>query len=245
MELVRAIKFAKPDASQRAVHKEITQLLSQKEACLKDIQLNDIKKVWKKAVTTTSSNSHGSGADVVKLFTVGNGTASTLANQYSQQAAKAAIKNKEGETTKGEGGQRLENYVHVYLDVPADKSGSRPHQAVIHFHVNNGSDDSDNNTASSERGEIVKIQVASAPNGTKFPMLLYNVDRTARTFIHPHDDGGYDQLFNCIVKEGFGGALGVSGGSKAYFYCRRTRILTGGPDILSIDVNSLAPSQGW
>lgn len=245
MELAKAIKFAKPDASQRAVHKEITQLLSQKEACLKDIHLNDIKKVWKKAVTTASSNCHGSSADVVKLFTVGDGTVGSLADQYSQQAAKAAIENK-GEFIEGKGCQLLENYVHVYLDVPADKSGSRPHQAVIHFRDNIDNDNSDNNTVGNERGEIVKIQVAAAaPNGEKLPMLLYNVDRTARTFIHPHDDGGYDRLFRCVVKEGFGGALGASGGTKAYFYCHRTRLQTGGPDILSIDVKSLAPSQGW
>jgi hypothetical protein len=236
MALVRAIKFAKPDASQRSVHSEITQVLSQKEACLKDITLNDVKKVWKKAVTAASAAS-GAPGGVVKLFTVGDGTVSILANQYSQNAAKAAV---EEQVTE-------QHYVHVYLDVPMDRSGSRPHQAIINFRDNNDCDDCDASAAdtASERGEIVKIQVASTPNGEKVAMLMYNADRTAKTFIHPDIDGGYDRIYNWIVNEGIGGALGAMGGSKAYFYCRRTILATGGPDIISIDVKSLAPHQTW
>lgn len=235
MALVRAIKFAKPDASQRAVHSEITQVLSQREACLQGVTLNDVKKVWKKAVTAASTTS-GAPGGVVKLFTVGDGTVSILANQYSQNAAKAAVEEQGAE----------QHYVHVYLDVPMDMSGSRPHQAIINFRDNNDGEDPDTSAAgSTERGEIVKIQVASTPNGEKVAMLMYNADRTAKTFIHPDGDGGYDRIYNWIGNEGVGGALGAMGGSKAYFYCRRTILATGGPDIMSIDVKSLAPHQTW
>lgn len=53
-ELVRAVKFAMPDASQRDVFKEITEVIATKDdgrySFLKDaVQLNDVKKVWKKA----------------------------------------------------------------------------------------------------------------------------------------------------------------------------------------------------
>jgi len=246
MELVRAIKFAKPDASQRAVHEEITQVLSQTEPCLSDIHLNDVKKVWKKAVTAASTASEASGADVIKLFTVGDGTVSTLANQYSREAAKKALENRGLDPRTIQCGP-IDEFVHVYLDVPADRSGSRPHQAVINFKENNDSGDAEENDAGgSERGEIVKIQVASAPYGERLPMLLYNSDRTAKTFIHPENgDDGYNRIFNLIVKEGVGGALGVSGGTKAYFYCRRTKLSTSSPDIMSIDIRSLAPNQRW
>jgi hypothetical protein len=47
LELARAIKFAKPDASQKQVHEEISLELSQKESFefLKNVTLNEVKKV--------------------------------------------------------------------------------------------------------------------------------------------------------------------------------------------------------
>ncbi|KAL3930512.1 MAG: hypothetical protein SGBAC_011730, partial [Bacillariaceae sp.] len=44
LELVRAIKFANEDWSQRLVHKEITEPLALEVSCLKDVNLNDVKK---------------------------------------------------------------------------------------------------------------------------------------------------------------------------------------------------------
>ena len=95
--------------------------------------------------------------------------------------------------------------------------------------------------------EIIKIQVAApVPGMGNTVMLLYNADRTARTFIH-YDEGddnrGYDKIKQMINTHGEGGAL-KNGGSKAYFYSRITR-REGEQDLISIDVSDLAPAQKW
>jgi hypothetical protein len=204
-ELIRAIKFAKPEASQKEVHREITEELSQKYqeqfGFLKHVQLNDVKKVWKKALkdssssststTTTASTTNGSSATTtttqpqgqqrplhgdttttnnnsgsnhdnrdlveklkqggaggpVKIFTVGNVTIQHLAEEYTATAValeQAAAHQKEQEYQK-----LLQDYVHVYLDVPADRSGSRPHQALINFQFTAATTTTTNNKSSS------------------------------------------------------------------------------------------------
>jgi hypothetical protein len=198
------------------------------------------------------------------------------------------------------------------LDVPADQSGTKPHQALINFNNNENSSGSccnkshhhhhhqssrvsggggkkkkkknmvgsgggacggkssgvvgvgENDGGAKDKREIVKIQVAAPLPGmenVKLPMLLYNKDRSAKTFIHPDDEdvnessgggdgaaaaavGGYDKIQNLILDQGQQGVLS-GGGTKAYFYCRITRI-PGEHDIVSIDVTTgLAPVQSW
>ena len=54
IELVRAIKFAHTDMSTRNVHHEISVTMANSDpsySFLKDVKLNDVKKVWKKALT--------------------------------------------------------------------------------------------------------------------------------------------------------------------------------------------------
>jgi hypothetical protein len=278
-ELVGVIKFAKPDASMRSVHREISQELSKKEGFefLADIELNDVKKVWKKAVSSASQQQqtqqqHGTtntnaippelvaGMDVLKLYTVGDANVRLLAQNYSQAAAAA-------EAAKCEESRHLleQHYVHVFEGVPMDKSGSRPHQALINFNDNhakkkqtaddeNTESESDNNNNKSmddsSRGEIVKIQVAFSTDDTLHPMLLYNSDRSLKTSIHPDPgDDGYQRIRTMIVKDGIGGALGNSGGTKAYFYARLTKPKKeqqgASKTIISVDVSGLAPVQTW
>lgn len=239
-ELVRAIKFAKPDASQRAVHREISEELSKKDGFefLVNVQLNDVKKIWKKALQQQQPPKEAPSDGVMKLYTVGDGTVRRLAQEYSQAAAAAAVA-KEAEEMK--------NYVHLFLDVPADNSGSRPHQALINFHDNKNKNDNANNnkkgSIADERGEIVKIQMAAGSEEDQNPMLLYNQDRSQKTFIHPdtNDDDGYQRIQKWIREEGVGGALGVAGGTKAYFYSHYHKR----KNIISVDVSSLAPPQAW
>jgi len=84
------------------------------------------------------------------------------------------------------------------------------------------------------------------------PMLLYNKQRTASTFLHPpspedkaeEDDGGYMKIKQMIAESGTGGALGDIGGTKAYFYGMITET-EDGPNVVSIDTSELAPSQRW
>mmetsp|Transcript_20808 Transcript_20808/g.34395 ORF Transcript_20808/g.34395 Transcript_20808/m.34395 type:complete len:284 (-) Transcript_20808:34-885(-) len=261
LDLVRAIKFAKPDASMREVHREITERLSKNESFefLKTIQLNDVKKVWKKAVTESAAKrKDDQNADVLpkdndvwKLYTVGDGSVKTLAESYSQATAKAVAEEEQQESLQA--AALMENYVHVFLDVPANLSGQRPHQALINFNENKSSDGKDkktkvdnSNAAGNDKGTMVKIQVAASGDGMKHPMLLYSQDRSMKTFIHPEgDDGdGYDRIRTWIVSGGSDGALGAAGGTKAYFYTRVSK-RKHGADVLSIDTRELAPPQSW
>ncbi len=58
IELIRAVKFSNPDASIRNVHNEIQTKMSKNESFefLENVKLNDVKKVWKKAISGVGSN---------------------------------------------------------------------------------------------------------------------------------------------------------------------------------------------
>mmetsp|Transcript_15069 Transcript_15069/g.22783 ORF Transcript_15069/g.22783 Transcript_15069/m.22783 type:complete len:356 (-) Transcript_15069:1970-3037(-) len=288
IELIRAVKFSNPDASIRHVHNEIQNNMAKNESFefLENIKLNDVKKVWKKAITggssgntvsnsanntsaasssTKSKNSHGntnandinknsilsevdmkkSKDGILKFYTVGDGSVKTLAKNYTIQAANAAIAASKDVDEDDDNESNLKKYVNCFLDVPADCSGGRPHQALINFN--------DNKKKKSRKGagdgrEIVKIQVAAPfPGMGNTPMLLYNIDRTARTFIHDDDNDdnrGYEKIKQMINAHGVSGAL-KSGGTKAYFYSRITRREGEQQDLISIDISELAPAQKW
>lgn len=368
-ELVRAIKFAKPDASQRDVFREITEVIPLKKDgngnqgyfFLKDaVQLNDVRKVWKKALQQqqkqkqqTQNDTSVENADLVEklkaqgvvpqVFTVGShrnyvddaiGTTAiqTLAKVYTESLLSPANNKDESRLAQEAAyAERIaKDYVHVYLDVPIDRSGSRPHQALINFHkpaatttaassgagnAGGGNSKTKSNkkkqskkkvltsstnqdaTAASQQAPfegaiIVKIQMAAplhANDTTKHPMLVYDQSKTYKTSVHyctepsssafsttqeenqdsnntssestkPQStattataastsaetttDRGYDRLAAWIRSTGKAGALGQTGGTKAYFYGRLST-KTGGPGILSIYVKSLAPDQAW
>lgn len=309
LELVRAIKFANSEWSQRQVHTEIVETLAKEVPCLKDVKLNDVKKVWKKAVVAMreggdhtpatkqkdsktrkggedetkeegkkedekgnkneKSSTGSTNADLVKLlegktpqvFTVGDSSQvyPELAKYYTSNLLAKEIAKVDQEMV-----EEAKTYVHVYLDVPGNISGTTPHQALISFqdtpikpYKNKGGEND---------LEIVKIQKAaplSATDKTQHPMLVYNRSKTLRTFIHPApmdvDDGqgdndavdgnqeklnSYDKISKMIDQCGVGGALGGTGGTKAYFYARVTQ-LKKSPGILSIDYTRLAPTQDW
>lgn len=281
IDLIRAVKFSNKDLSMRAVHTEITTVMANNESFefLANIKLNDVKKVWKKALSGAPKSSEKTDAaaaaaapandadilpktkGILKFYTVGDGSVKSLANDYTMAAAAAEIGAGAAEKEK-ENDDDLNNYVHCFLDVPADKSGTKPHQALINFNDNkSGSKKAGGKSKNKVKGagaavdsnedgrEIVKIQRAAPMPGAedeKSVMLLYNADRTARTFIHPDsgDDGGYDKIQSLIANQGKGGVLD-GGGLKAYFYARITRRIAD-QDIISIDVTSgLALSQSW
>lgn len=295
LELVRAIKFAKPEASQKQVHREITEELSQKYsqqfAFLKDVRLTDVKKVWKKALKQRDSSRESAASasissttspqeaqanpnadlisklpqngEPIQVFTVGDASVKHLAQEYTAAVlAQAAAKEQALQ-------DELSNYVHVFLDVPADKSGSRPQQALINFQSNTASHSSSsattnksgkkgkkksasaatsNSTLNLEEDVIVKIQAAAPLDESdtiQHPMLLYDKTRELRTFIHPSpDDDSYEKIAAWIHKTGHEGVLGMRGGLKAYFYSRLT-VRKKGSSILSIKTTELAPPQEW
>ena len=218
---------------------------------LADVTLNDVKKVWKRALKSmgppgappppvpadqkpaarpTGDEPVVPAEGVIKFYTVGDGSVKTLAESYANHHAEAAAKasqqqNSEADKEKGK-------FTHFFLDVPADLSGSRPHQALINFKDNHKTDKG--KTKGKRRGkansinengrDIFKIQLALPPPGMEdmtLPLLLYNESRTAKTFLHPptssndeDDDGGYFKIRKFITEAGTSGALGATGGQK-------------------------------
>lgn len=237
--LVRSIKFAYPDYGARKVHREIIETAALKEPRLSSVKLGDVKKIWKKLglsehAMNKSSQDEG---DILKFYTVGDGSVKTIIDEYSS-AAEALLQSKAelSEKERAEAMAEAANRVHIWLDVPADRSGKKPYQALINF----------NDSKAAKKGlkaEIAKIQIAADPRGNPLPdspMLLYTQDRSAKTFIHPDTDG-YEQIFNMVVSGGTIGALGNTGGTKAYFHCRVHSIQR----VIGVETSSLVPSQTW
>lgn len=234
--------------------------------------MNDVKKVWKKALKADSKQNDstatasaalagkedpvilppGSNDGIFKFYTVGDGSVRTLVENYSNYHAKAAadaLAAQENASTELE-----KKYTHFFLDVPADTSGARPHQALINFNDSKASKRTKKHSSKDDGRQIFKIQMAAPPSGMKgalLPMLLYNADRSAKTFLHPpsvseseDDDGGYVKIQNLIVSAGKSGALGAMGGTKAYFW-GFVKDVGKGKRLVSLDVEELAPSQAW
>jgi hypothetical protein len=325
-DLVRAIKFAKPEASQRQVYREITQEIPKRfpqfaflqstseEEETSIVQFNDVRKVWKKAIQqqqqreTPSSSSNGN-ADLAErlkelkvaphLYTVGDATQDMSTKQLSTSVAHEYVtaflsQQQLDASTNDNEDQNLQDYVHVFLNVPANMSGNRPHQALINFQQQPSQKQQQpasasaksnkkkqgrknkaaaatptttstytiENNAPFENAIIVKIQMAAPLNEldtVRHPMLLYDQSRKLKTFVHPnqddpndddHDnDDGYMKIAKWIATAGVGGAIGQTGGTKAYFYARLTTVdkkkKTIQEDILSVYIKELAPPQEW
>jgi len=288
IELIRAIKFSHTDMSIRNVHNEISVTMANSDksyAFLSEVKLNDVKKVWKKALKGSSTNdNNGSSSQnitnatntskqtgepppivptegVIKFYTVGDGSVKALAENYTNHHAKVAIEEsqQQNDTIEKEKGK----YTHFFLDVPADLSGSRPHQALINYQENHkssgkGKGKKNKKSAASNNNEggreVFKIQLPALPPGmedTPTVLLLYNANRSAKTFVHPpeaddkDDDGGYAKIRKMIIDSGISGALGTTGGSKAYFYGFITKTKSG-PNVVSIDIDSgVVKDQTW
>lgn len=285
----------------RNVHNEISVTMANSDpsyAFLKDVKLNDVKKVWKKALKggppettggsvqkkiassslqaeTSAAKPPAGGNDpivpadgIIKFYTVGDGSVKTLAENYASHYAEAAVAAGRQDDAGAE--EERGKYTHFFLDVPADLSGSRPHQALVNFQDNQrpkasrGGKNKSSGTKKSKLADqfnngmskgVFKIQLAALPAGMEdmpTPMLLYNSDRSASTFLHPpsspddkDDDGGYFKVRKMIMESGTVGALGATGGQKAYFWGFISKTKSR-PDVVSIDIHSgLVPSQTW
>jgi len=322
IELIRAVKFKNPDFSQRQVYQEIVTEIPKKFPQYAEILnpemlcLNDVKKAWKKAILQQQQPSKATNNDnsdlaerlrkmntTPEVYTVGlNNNTSTedLSSTGSNVAKDYVARFLEEQQAESSAQQRqlLEDYVHVFLDVPADASVTKkPHQALINFQSNKtgatkvasgkgnkkkqrGNAKKKKSPAAASQGVvsttqampmppppfedaiIIKIQMAAPMNEhdtAKHPMLLYDQSRTYKTFIHPDgiltEEGsataaspdapadGYSRLARWIRGQGVEGALGSTGGTKAYFYGRLTNASAKANRILSIYVKSLAPPE--
>ena len=290
--LIHAIKFAKTDASQRQVWTEISQELSQKPGFefLSQVVLNDVKKVWKKALKTggttpstpppqqpqpANTNANATATPTTtdtlksKLLQAGSKPSIYTVGQLAQEYTAMTIA--EASAAEQEAMEALQGYVHAFLDVPADRSGNKPHQALISFQkqpqqptaagAKQKKQSSGSSTKTTKKDElpteeIVKIQKAAplhAGDTTSHPMLCYNQSKTRKTFLHPDSDPeGYQKIAALIDQSGNQGALAHMGGTKAYFYARITPVTNkkgkGGPSpssIVSINTIELAPPQAW
>ena len=263
----------------RQVHQEISTKMATHPSFefLAQVELNDVKKVWKKALTGASTGISGGNSGqsntsdalvssltdmtldsgkkkkqqqqqqkdtVIKFYTVGDGSVKMLAENYTSQAASKLVAENVEETCLKDDDTTI--YVHCFLDVPADKSGKSPYQALINFTTLRKK----SKASANDDQQIVKIQVAAdIPGIPNTPMLLYNESRTVKTFIHPDDDdddpsNSYEKIKRMIQLSGSKGVL-TNGGSKAYFYSRLLRQKKG-PDVISINISALAPSdQNW
>jgi len=250
LELSRAIKFAHPDYDVQSVHQEITEKLSKKETFefLSSVKIEHVESVWemvlaskKSSVENKMDDSVASADDkVLRFYSVGDGSVKRLAGTYSLKAATEAKR-------RSDPNDVLEGvrYVHCFLDVPADLSGTKPYQALINFNNISDDDEGDRNVTNLDI-EIVKIQTATEiPGYGPTPMLLYNKDRSYKTFIHPC--AGPNEDYNLIRQQieayGTGGMLS-GGGKKGYFYARVSQ--SDGKRIISVDVSTgMAPIQQW
>jgi len=145
--------------------------------------------------------------------------------------------------------------------VPADKTGHRPHQVFISFnkHSEAGNQQSPNlslektKTAASPPPQsedtvfIVKIQVAAGGVEQNSPMLLYNCDRSLKTFIHFDEENPdvFNTLQHHIITKGMEGALGKSGGLKGYFFAKLEDVSRVGTKYVSVNCAIMAPDQAW
>ena len=95
--LIQAVKFKNKEASMRDVHNEITTKMASIESYefLSNVKLNDVKKVWKKALSggrkspsaQAESDILPKNSSVLKLYTVGDGSVQSLAESYTMKAA--------------------------------------------------------------------------------------------------------------------------------------------------------------
>lgn len=213
--LVRAILFANPQWGLKKVTKEVASKM--RDLGRPPVQPSEVKDAWK---TLGLDNEE----EVIKFWTVGNAAAGQAAADAEAEA---------GAAEAGEGEAASDKWFAVQLDVPADRSGDKPHQAVMSHNTARGG------LKKGDRGEIYKIQVAvGAPAGS--PMLLYNATRANRTFIHP-DCAGYEPIQAVVTAEGSRGALEAAGGLKAFLYGRPG----GRKGWILIDTSEPAPAQPW
>lgn len=214
--LIKAIKFAHADFGAKRVHAQIAAHGGKYE----HVPLKRVKKYMHKLGLQGSQLDSDSDEEKkpISLMTVGG------ASKSDKSAA---------DTQPLESDDQMV-WLPVKLDEPASKLKDFPYQAVIRMTTGGEGD------AEGAMGEIYKIQVAMEADGslsTIHPMLVYNMKRDRKTFLHP-DSPAYLPVQRLVATEGLQGTVG---GSKAYFWGRYFKI----EDMLYINTDKLAPFQQW
>ena len=196
IELIRAVKFKNTDFSQRQVYQEIVTEIPTKFPQYADslnpntLCLNDVKKAWKKAILQQQqqpkAGSNNNNYDLAErlrkmttnpeVYTVGlnnnnnnNNNTEGLSSTGSSMARDYVARFLEEQQAESSAQQRqlLEDYVHVFLDVPADSSvAKKPHQALINFQSQNSSSNKKNKVAAAGKGNKKKQKGKKKNNNT-------------------------------------------------------------------------------
>lgn len=223
--LLKAIKFAHGDYTLKQMHREVLG----KGGKWLTVDLKRIRKLLKKLGLSGTTDPKGD-EKILKLFTVGGESASVLEDETT-----AAAEHVDPEALRY-------TWKAVELDVPLERSGKFPYQAIVNFNRETTESPSRKGTGPMRGAEIYKVQIAmgGGPPGAQLPMLLYNKPRTRKTFIHP-DNPAFSEIERLVKNSGASGALGAIGGLKSYFWGRIDR--TNG--VLLLCTSRLAPFQRW
>jgi len=148
------------------VHEEITTVMSKgsdkKFSFLTNVKIDEVEKVWKKAIGSVENENSCQAQNVEKsnfgiksvgkeldskidnnleIDKVENKCIDTITNDNSTHSASLAAQAQQIICKNEE----KDNYEHFFLNMPADRSGSRPYQALINFQENTISVDKKDN----------------------------------------------------------------------------------------------------
>jgi len=216
MAVIQAIKFSQPEITNAGLLRTIRANHPEEFSGLSDPVFKATLKKWNAKQDELAKAAQQGPA--VKLFTVGGNTSDgSLATAVAAQLPEG-----------------MGYWVVLEDGVPMDRSGTKPHQALISY-VNKKS----SKKAGKDGREVFKVQVAEGGADVRHPMLLYNQDRKHKTFIHP-EVPGYDRIRSVVLEEGKEGKL-KAGGLKAFF----NGTIDKKAGVLLIDTENTAPQQGW
>lgn len=200
-------------------------------------------------------------ADTIRLFTVGSATAPPPPPQSDEDSSQPAISSATlnsggGEGEEGDKGSSKQVPVgEVQLHVPMDKSGTKPHQALISYDGSGGVGGGGKGGKGKKAGKKKKkgggdgwdvFKVQTADNSMVNAMLMYDQDKKHKTFIHPEQEEGsvYKIVAGIVGKRGVFGALGPTGGRKCYL---RGRVVDGGKNVqlMLSEVEGVVEGLNW
>ncbi|GMH96968.1 hypothetical protein TrVE_jg4538 [Triparma verrucosa] len=165
----------------------------------------------------------------IHLFTVGSSTVPPPPPSSADQPAISSASLDSGESSK------QVNVGLVQLNVPGDKSGTKPHQAVIEYtppgNSGSGGGGKGNGKKAGKKkkkaGEWDVFKIQSIDNSMTKVLLMYDETKTHKTFIHPDPEEGsvYKIIHRLVILRGIIGKLGPTGGRKVYM---RGRVIESG-----------------
>lgn len=214
--LTQAIKFENPSLGTKGIYDKIVNLGGKYSS----VTIKRVKRTLQKQGLTSSAME--SSDTKLKLTTVGGTSMSNSEN---------------ADVNDGKSIPNNEFWFPVRLDQPAQSIKEFPYQSIIQVNL------STLGASSDSMGEIYKIQRAAIPDNFKnipVPLLMYNKDRSRKTFCQPGTPG-YNEISKLVQEKGEHGPNGPSAGMKGYFWGR----YDSNNHLVYVCTEKLAPSQQW